>query len=396
LRSQANGKTVIFCGTRGIPPNYGGFETAVDELSRRFVERGYDCAVVCRNSSNGRTGKMHEGRRLVHVKGSSVRKLDTLVSAFQTGLHLLAHRNEYRHVFWFNNANLPGILLTRLSRIPFSVNTDGLEWRRAKWRWPFKAYYFLSSLVVARLCQDLISDSKAIQVFYKRVFLKDTHFIPYGIPNLPKVQPDKETAILREYGVEPGRYFLQITRFEPDNLPLDTAKAFHRTGLASYGFRLLLLGYQYATPYAEQVRTMSKEVGIVVADAVYDAATLTALRNNCFCYVHGNSVGGTNPALLEAMAGSPRVLAIALPFSHEILGETGYFFTPGEMAPSMRSVVGSPERRGTLRARVRSLYDWDAVADSYVRLVEGRSADYSPSGIARDASYPRAAAQPPG
>jgi len=313
-----------------------------------------------------------------------VRKLDTLVSAFQTGWHLLRHRKDYKYAFWFNNANLPGILATRLARIPFSVNTDGLEWRRAKWRWPFKAYYFLSSFLVARSCKSLISDSRAIQSYYKRVFFKDTHFVPYGIPKTPPVNPEKEAAVLRKYGLEAGRYFLQITRFEPDNLPLETAKAFHGAGLASNGFKLLLVGYQHATPYAEHVAAMSKEDGIVVANAVYDAETLTALRNNCFCYVHGNSVGGTNPALLEAMASSPRVLAIAVPFSHEILGETGYFFMPGAMTTSMRSVVHSPEQGGAMRARVRSLYDWNAVVESYARLVEGESAAYSPAGTAHD------------
>jgi glycosyltransferase involved in cell wall biosynthesis len=379
---------VIFCGTRGIPPSYGGFETAVDELSRGFVERGYDCAVVCRRSSNRRAEEEYKGRRLVYVKGSSVRKLDTLVSAFQTGWHLLRHRKNYKHVFWFNNANLPGILLTRLARIPFSVNTDGLEWRRAKWRWPFKVYYFLSSLLVARLCKSLVSDSRAIQSYYGRVFFKDTHFVPYGIPSTPTVGPEQEAAVLHEYGVAAGRYFLQITRFEPDNLPLDTARAFHDADLATKGFRLLLLGYQHATPYAERVRAMSKEDGIMIADAVYDAETLSALRNNCFCYVHGNSVGGTNPALLEAMASSPRVLAISVPFSYEILGETGYFFTLGDMATSMAGVVDSPERGGAMRARVRSRYDWNAVVESYVRLVEGKTAAYSPTGTTHDDANP--------
>jgi glycosyltransferase involved in cell wall biosynthesis len=380
-------KTVIFCGTRGIPPNYGGFETAVDELSRHFVKRGYDCAVVCRGRANDRTRERHEGRKLVYVGGSSVRSLDTFVSAVQTGWHLLRHRKDYQHAFWFNNANLPGILFTRLARIPLSVNTDGLEWRRAKWRWPFKAYYFLSSLIVARLRGSVISDSRALQSYYRRVFFRETQFVPYGIPNMPEVAPKKEAAVLREYGVEAGRYFLQITRFEPDNSPLNTAEAFHRAGLASEGFKLLLVGYQHATPYAERLRAMSEKDGIVVADAVYDAETLAALRNRCFCYVHGNSVGGTNPALLEAMASSPRVLAIAVPFSHEVLGETGYLFEPGDLAALLRKVPGSPEQREVMVARVRARYDWDAVGESYVRLAEGKSAAYSPAAV--DRSLPR-------
>jgi len=282
VRSGAN-KAVAFCGTRGVPANYGGFETAVDEISGRFVERGYDCVVFCRELSSGERLESHEGRRLVYVKGSSIRKLDTFVSAFQTGWHLLRRREEYGHVFWFNNANLPGILLTLLARIPASVNTDGLEWRRAKWSWPFKAYYFLSSFLVSRLCKSVISDSRAIQSYYKTTVWKDTQFVPYGIPDVPEGSVEKTSATLKRYGLVGKRYFLQITRFEPDNLPLDTARAFQMSGLAKDGFKLLLVGFQHETPYALQVKAMSNVDGIVVADAVYDAEILTALRSNCFC-----------------------------------------------------------------------------------------------------------------
>lgn len=370
------GKTVAFCGTRGVPAGYGGFETAVDEISRGFVSRGYDCVVFCRGSSNSGRPERYEGRRLVYVTGSSARKLDTFVSAFQTGWHLLRHRKEYGHVFWFNNANLPGILLTLLARIPTTINTDGLEWRRAKWSWPFKAYYFLSSLLISRLCKTLVSDSRAIQSYYMETFRKKTQFVPYGIPVVPTVSREVESKILEQYGLEPGRYFLQITRFEPDNLPLVVAHAFREAGLAEMGFKLLLVGYQHSTPYTQRIKALSGTDGVVVADAVYDAEVLAVLRAHCFCYIHGNSVGGTNPALLEAMAGCPRVLAIDGPFSRELLGETGDFFTPDNLAASIRDVLSRPDRAAIMRSRVRARYDWETVVQSYARLAEGAAADY--------------------
>ena len=371
-------KTVAFCGTRGVPANYGGFETAVDEISRRFVELGHDCVVFCRTSAGGETPEDHEGRGLVYVKGSSVRALDTFVSAFQTGWHLLRHRGRYGHVFWFNNANLPGILLTLLAGLPTSVNTDGMEWRRAKWSWPFKAYYFLSSFLISRLCGSLISDSRAIQDYYGKVFFKKTQFIPYGVPKAPEITPEKRLGVLRAYGLRPGRYFLQITRFEPDNLVLDTALAFRAARLSEDGFGFLLVGYQHDTPYARRVKALSGRDGLLVANAVYDAGVLAVLKENCFCYVHGNTVGGTNPALLEAMDGCPRVLAVDGPFSREVMGDEGLFFTPDGMVNAFRGVLTS--QGGTaLQRRVRSLYRWDAVAASYVRLMEGKAADYRPA-----------------
>lgn len=370
-------KTIAFCGTRGLPARYGGFETAVDEITRRFVQRGYNCVVFSRSYSDTSSAEYHEGRRLIHVRGSSRRTLDTFFASFQEGWHLLRHRGEYDYVFWFNNANLPGILLTLLARIPMSVNTDGLEWRRPKWRWPFKAYSFLSSFLICRLCESLISDAREIQSYYKRRFWKDTHFIPNGSPRVQTVPPHRRSAILERYGLVPGRYFLQITRFEPDNLPLDTALAFRAAGLARDGFKLLLVGYSRETPYARRIKAMSGSHGISVLNAIYDAEALTVLRENCFCYVHGNSVGGTNPALLEAMVSCPRILAVDTMFSREVLGDTGYLFTSANMAASFRGVLSSPDRSTAMRDRGQAHYRWDSVAESYMRLVEGQSAAYS-------------------
>jgi glycosyltransferase involved in cell wall biosynthesis len=372
-------RSIAFCGTRGVPANYGGFETTVDAISRRFVKRGYDCVVYCRLSSSDQVLESHEGRRLAYVRGSSVRTLDTFLSACQTGWHVLRHRRRYRYVFWFNNANLPGILMTLLARIPMSVNTDGLEWRRAKWRWPFKAYAFLSSFLVARLCKSLISDARAMQSYYKETFFKETHCIPYGLPDIPKVHSERQSAILGQYGLEAGRYFFQVTRFEPENLQLDVANAFRDADLARDGYRLLLIGYK-DTPYARQVKALSGRNGIEVIEPVYDNEVLTVLRSNCFCYVHGNSVGGTNPALLESMATCPRILAIDVPFSREVLGGTGYYFAPDGLAESLRTVLDAPDQSAGMQERARSRYDWEAVADSYVRLAEGQPADYSPAG----------------
>lgn len=372
------GTTVVFCGTRGVPANYGGFETAVDEISKRFVKSGYDCAVVCRKSSGGKVLDYHEGRKLVYVEGSSSPKLDTFVSALQTGWHLLRNRRDYGYVFWFNNANFPGILLTLLSRISTSVNTDGMEWRRAKWKWPFKAYYFLASLLITLLCGSVISDSVSMQSYYKRVFRKDTQFVPYGIPRLRTIPAERQSAILKEYGLEAGRYLLQITRFEPDNMVLDNAVAFRAAGLARDGFKLLLVGYKQPTTYAQQVKAMSGREGILIADAVYDDEVLAVLRANSFCYIHGNSVGGTNPALLEAMANCPRVLAIDVPFSREVLGEQGHFFSLHNMVASLRGVLESPSELEAMRRRVGLLYQWDSVARSYMRLTNEQPADYTP------------------
>jgi len=114
--------------------------------------------------------------------------------------------------------------------------------------------------------------------------------------------------------------------------------------------------------YEQQLTAMSGKAGILVVDPDYDVEVGTALRTNCFCYIHGNSVGDTNPAPLEAMAKCPRVPAIDIQFSQEVLGEEGCFFKLDDMAASFRSILSYPDNSAAMRERAWSNYQRDPVA----------------------------------
>jgi hypothetical protein len=364
---------IAFCGTRGLPARYGGFETAVDAITNQLVRDGFECQVFCRRSSarDDTPPDVLDGRLLSYVNGSKRATLDTFVSSVQTGLALLRDRRAYAHVFWFNNANLPGILLTRILGIPMSVNTDGLEWRRAKWSWPFKAYYILSSALICIVCSDLISDSEAIQAYYRRKFLKRTTFIPYGVPPVVDVPAAREAEILQSFGLTSGRYLLQITRVEPDNLPVEIALAFQQSALHDDGFELLTIGYSHDTPYAVRLTALHGSRGVRVQKALYDPVALQVLRRHCRAYLHGNSVGGTNPALLEAMNLCPRVAAIDCEFNREVLAEAGWFFSVDNAASVIRECTMAPARGPQMAARIEQHYQWPQVADAYASRIRG-------------------------
>lgn len=369
-------KRVAFCGTRGLPANYGGFETAVDEITREFIINGYDVDVFSRLSSYKTELSSYGGRNLVYVKGSKSSKLDTFVSSIQTGIFLIKNRKKYDYIFWFNNANFPGILLTLLTRIPFSVNTDGLEWRRSKWTAPFKAYYFISTLIISILCKNLISDSKGIQEYYKKVFNKKTTFIPYGSPDFIEIDELKEENLLKKYQLEKNKYFLQITRFEPENNPLEIINSFKDSLLYKEGYKMILVGYKDSNEYSDQIKALDNKYGISVLNSIYDKDTLAVLRKNCFSYVHGNSVGGTNPALLEAMVYCKRILAIDINFSRDVLGAYGTYFNSNNLQQKFQDILLSEELSTQLKERAARNYNWQNVSKSYMRMVEGKSANY--------------------
>jgi len=183
-QNQNTNKIIAFCGTRGLPANYGGFETTIDEITKRFIRAGYGCDVFCRSNCYNNTPKTDIGRNLIYVEGSKNRTLDTFISSMQTARLLWKNRRRYHYVFWFNNANLSGILMSAIQGLPMSINTDGLEWRRAKWSWPFKIYYIVSTFLICRLCRSLISDSVGIQTYCRRKFFKKTSLMPNGIPDI--------------------------------------------------------------------------------------------------------------------------------------------------------------------------------------------------------------------
>ncbi|MHA0856491.1 DUF1972 domain-containing protein [Paenibacillus sp. CMAA1364] len=369
---------VAFCGTRGLPANYGGFETAIDEISQRFVRDQMDCYVFCREHRVDQRMEAIHGRKLIYIKGSKSKRMDTFVSSIQTGLYLMKHKKSFDYILWFNNANVFGILLTLFTRIPMSINTDGLEWRRAKWSFPFKAFYFLSSFIISRTCKSLVSDSISIQQYYKKVFMKRTEFIPYGAPERISITDDEKRNVLEKYNLVEDKYFLQITRFEPDNLPLDILEAFQHSELYLRGYKHVLIGYQDDHEYSLKLMACNDEYGVMVLPANYDHKELSILRENAFGYVHGNSVGGTNPALLEAMQSCKRIFAIDGPFSSEVLGNEGVLFRTEFLSDILTKSLDMPDQSLRMQLRIRDRYQWDAVAHSYLNLIQQESANYMP------------------
>ncbi|WP_419955141.1 DUF1972 domain-containing protein [Neobacillus niacini] len=369
--------SVVFCGTRGIPANYGGFETAVDKISSIMNNQSVNCYVVCRENSYSKENRPTNinGINLIWVKGSKYNKLDTIVSSIQTALYLIKNRTLFDCIFWFNNANFPGIILSKLTRKKIIINTDGLEWKRAKWSLPFKAYYFFTSFLIARNFKTLISDSISIQDYYKSVFKKVTEFIPYGVPDKVTLTKDKSNEIISQYGLEKDKYFLQITRFEPDNMPLKIIEGFINASINDK-YKFVLVGYKHSNKYSESIKHLEEtNKNIIVLDAIYDGEIIAALRQNAFCYVHGNSVGGTNPALLEAMHECKRIMAINNGFSKEVLQSEGYYFDDSNIVEVYKNTLSTIDNGERLKERSK-YYNWDLVVASYLNLALGKNANY--------------------
>jgi glycosyltransferase involved in cell wall biosynthesis len=350
---------IAILGTRGIPAAYGGFETFAEELSGRLVERGHQVVVYCRARASE---SMYRGVRLQYLPTIRHKYFDTIAHTFLSTLHLLAHRVDA--ALYCNAANAIFTCLPRLAGMPAALNVDGIERRRRKWNRAAQTWYLVSERLATLLPNAVVTDARAIQDYYQQRYGKRTTFIPYGA----ETGKTGSTAALTALGLSPGRYFLYVSRMEPENRALEVRQAFERVRTP---MKLALIGdAPYAQDYIRQVRD-THDARVVIPGAIYGDG-YRELGSHCFAYIHATEVGGTHPALIEAMGRGVLVLYHDNPENREVAGDAGIPFGD-DLAEKLELVLAMPEReRDALRQRalerVRRDYSWEAVTSQYEAL----------------------------
>ncbi len=356
---------IALIGTRGVPARYGGFETCAEELGRRFARDGHAVDVFCRAGYYRQKARCYRGMNLIYLPYLRLKSLDTLSHSLISLLY--ASMKHYDVLLVFNPGNGPFLILPKLAGQRTVLNVDGLEWERRKWNRLGKAYHRWAARTAARLADILVADSREIQRYYLQEFRRPTEYLSYGADP----ESSREPGVLEKYGLTPRDYFLQITRFEPENNPWLSVQAFRQ--LQTSKKLVLVGGVMYRSPYAERIATERSE-GVRLPGFIYDPLVLRELRTNCLAYIHGNEVGGTNPALLQAMASGCLVLALDTAFNREVLGEGGLYFARDaqDLASRMKWVIDHPAELGPYQIKAREIiarkYQWEAAAQSYERL----------------------------
>ena len=367
---------VAIIGTRGIPANYGGFETFAENLALSFVQRGVPVTVYCR-SHYATAGAEWRGVRLVTLPTVRSKYFDTVVHTFLSVLHLVT-RSRVREVILCNAANAPVLPLLRLLGRRVVLNVDGLEWRRGKWGVAGRAWYRMGEWLSVRAASVLVTDAKEVQTYYRIRHDTDSVMIPYGAELLERGSP----PLPEEIGVQPGEYALYVSRWESENNPVLVAAAHAASGV---DLPLVMLG---GATYDE---TIDAEVRAAVAHhTVLPGAVFgdgyRALQAAATCYIHATEVGGTHPALIEALGAGNICLVMDTPENREVVGEHGRFLGDAEgLADALRWVVGleprdADARRAAAQCYARDRYSWPEVCRSYHDLV-GLPADARQSGF---------------
>ena len=346
-------------GTRGIPARYGGFETFAEELSRRLVARGHQVTVYCRERHRH---EQYAGVRLRYLPTIRRKYFDTIVHTFLSTLHLLVHRQQA--ALYCNAANALLTLLPRIAGMPVALNVDGLERKRKKWNPLGKAWYWLSEWLSTFCPTAVVTDAARIADYYRERFGKETVFIPYGA----EVGKAPATTVLEELGLAPGRYFLYVSRMEPENNALMVRQAFQQVDTP---MKLALIGdAPYAEDYIRRVRD-TQDPRVLIPGAVYGQG-YRELTSHCFAYIHATEVGGTHPALIEAMGRGALTLYLRTPENEEVAADAGIPFH-GDLPDKLRLVLAMSEQqrqqwRRRAMDRIAARYSWDQVTAAYENL----------------------------
>lgn len=370
---------IALIGTRGVPAAYGGFETFADELSKRLSARGHTVTVYQRHPwSNGVFSRDETplGSVLRRSTATVMHKYaETPLSSLSSFLDLLFGKSRFDVALLCNAANSPFAFLGRLRGIPLAINVDGVERLRSKWNGAGKLWYRLGELTSVWFGSAIVADAQVIAEYYRENFKISPEIITYGA-DPKRVLPGR---VHQQFGLTAQRYILYVSRFEPENNPLGVVQAYVSSGITD--IPLVMVG---DAPYADEYKARVKAAAnrSVIFTGYQFGEAYRELRSNCLAYVQATEVGGTHPALVEAMAYGNAILANDVPEHREVLGDTGFYYAKNDftaLASQLRSVVMDGELRSemskTAAKRAESLFSWDSVTDKYENLLKKLSHD---------------------
>ena len=365
-------------GLYGMPLpqlHFTGFETAFGEIAPRLVAAGHDVTIYCRAGQYppALRVKEYKGVRLRYVPSPGGKNLSGLVATLFASLHALA-LGRYDIFFFVNVGMGHHAALCRILGARVVMNVDGLDWKRAKWGPLARAYFRSAAYSAIRFCNRLITDAEAMRKIYLEDFHKETVMIAYGA----YVESSENPDLVRQFGTEPDDYYLIASRLIPENHADLIILAFLASGTSKQ--LVIAGGANYESPFHRRLRELATD-RVIFTGHIHNQGVIKELHCNCFAYVHGHSVGGTNPSLLKAMGYGNCILALDTVFNREVLADSRLFFPKDEqkLAQLMQLVESDPRLVDELRRkgpeRVEKEYSWDKVSDQYDRLFSEVASD---------------------
>ena len=369
------GKSLIIQGIRGIPAMHGGFETFAEHLSIYLVARGWDVVVYCQLDKGKTNIKIYDedewcGIRRVFIPVGGNGAWGTIVFDFLSIIHIIKNNSNLVLTLGYNTAIFN--LLFRFFDVVNLINMDGLEWKRSKWSVLHKLYLYINERIACLVGNELIADHPEIRLHLEsRVRAEKISMIPYGARQIE----NKEMAAISKFNLSKDGYIVLIARPEPENSILEIVQAFSRS---TRNIKLVVLGdFSFKNKYHSSV-VSSSSGEVIFLGAIYEKEVLDSLRSNALFYIHGHTVGGTNPSLVEALGAGQAIIAHDNKFNRWVAGDSAYYFgSVDECALIFDLFLSRIDLVHLMRLkaveRFREFFTWETVLSQYEDLLTEHS-----------------------
>lgn len=378
---------VFIVGSKGIPGNYGGYETFVDKLTEYHQdEKRLKYHVACKADEDGEFE--YHNARCFKVKVRNIGPAQAIYYDIVALQRVVAYikQHEIKHPVVYILACRIGPFCAHFHKEirrlggKLYVNPDGHEWMRAKWSKPVRAYWKQSERLMVKNCDLLICDSKNIERYIHEEYSKydpQTTYISYGAETRRSALSDDDPALLAWYeekGLSPKSYYLVVGRFVPEN----NYETMIREFILSKSKRDFALITNVSDKFLEELKKRThfdEDPRIKFVGTVYEQELLMKIRENAYAYLHGHEVGGTNPSLLEALGSTDLNLLLDVGFNREVAEDAALYWT--KKTGDLASVIEQAESLGIdvvqkigrcAHERVRGSYAWRRIAGEYYRV----------------------------
>lgn len=351
-------------GIVGVPANYGGFETLVDNLLD-LLPKFFEVTVFCEAYAYPNKIETYKGAKLIYIN----KKANGAQSIVYDSLSLL---KSYKTQDFILLLGVSGAIMLPFIK-PFTkakivTHIDGLEWRRDKWGWFAKKFLKLSERMAVTFSDGVISDNKHIQAYVADEYGTSSYLIAYGANHVSWVDPD---PYQKKFSFLGSPYVFTVCRIEPENNVEMQLRAFKECEI---GMPYVVVGNWNANDYGMKLyHDYSKVKNIILYNPIYEMEELNALRSNCFFYLHGHSAGGTNPSLVEAMYLGLPVIAYGVNYNVETtFGRALYFNDFEELKDLLFQIreLNRAEMIQDLSKLAKKNYSWKAISKQYAKMFE--------------------------
>ncbi len=344
---------IAILGSRGIPAQYGGFETIAEELSIGLAERGFEVYVSCESTKllSEYSGE-YKNVKLLYIP--IIRSVRSFSEPFIYDLlSVLRSTPSVNVIYMLGHSSVLTLLIPRIFKKIVIINVDGLESKRRKYN-RFLSLVMLSlEKITPKIANYVLADSEMIALYYRKNYDISPVFVPNGGGRIREYRP-YASETLRVFNLKKEDYYLVIARLEDDNNIRLIVEAFKNSNSK---LKLVVVGSLNNTIYVEELLKL-KDKRVMFIGGIYEPRMQRTLRFNCFAYIHGHEMGGTNPSLVEALSCGNKILALDVPFNREVAEDSAIYFKKdiSDLIEKIRLIEGN-KSQSDAEIRAREIFD---------------------------------------